>query len=94
MQIFALPIACLLFPLCFSRPLFPGLRHFEQNLAVVFVHRLRNTDAVGRIFPVRFRVFHCIGLRQSLPEENARWRGPVRRGFIFVTAVFAEQKAL
>jgi hypothetical protein len=59
----ASPIAFrLLVPLCFSRPIFPRLSHPKQSLSVFCVHRLRYADTVSRIFPVRFRVFHCLGL--------------------------------
>lgn len=60
-----LPIAFrLLVPLRFSRPIFPRLGHLEQSLSVVCVHRLRYADTVSRIFPVRFRIVHCLGLLQ------------------------------
>src|SRR5258705_9659235 len=59
----ASPIAFrLLVPLCFSRAIFPRLSHPKQSLSVFCVHRLRYADTVSRIFPVRFRVFHCLGL--------------------------------
>src|SRR5438094_305209 len=73
----ASPIALrlLLVPLCFSRTIFPSLSHLEQSLAVFCVHQLHDADAVGRIFPVRFRVLQWGGLPRP-PDEKRLMADP------------------